>query len=860
MKARKKKSPFKLGQRPTARPSDPESVFADLRLQDESVKHLWSHQADILREYQRRHSTSTDVALELPTGMGKTLVGLLIGEYRRRAFDERVAYLCPTRQLANQVANQANSYGFPAVLLVGPQAAYPAPDHARYVAGNAIAITTYSGVFNTNPRLNDANVLILDDAHAGGDYVAALWSLTIGRELPLYRRVVELFADSIPSPLFMRLLTDDIDPRDKPDVFKLPTNRYLERRDALTDLLTVSLEGDAVYGWRMIRDHLQATHFYVAWSQILIRPLIPPTLRHNPFANARQRVYMSATLGAGGELERVMGVESLGRVPVPETWESQRTGRRFILFPSYSLDAPAVDDVIREAVDGRDRTLLICPSRPQAVELAERLRETTRAEIFDSGDIEHSLVPFSEHRHAALVLSARYDGIDLPDQSCRQLVLLGLPSALNLQERFLTDKLRAQAVLRDRIRTRVTQGIGRCTRNPSDYAAVLLCGSDILEFCLRRENRHGMPRELQAEVRFGLDNSDVTSSDDVNELLSAFYAQDDRWAGADSEIRTLRAECSQMPDAAADQLMGIVPQEVRYSYALWDAELERTLQLAREVADQLGGDELRNYRAWWLYLGAAAAALLAERDGGRYGPVESELLERARTAASVSWIRSLGARGRNGAANKDRLFLEASENVVGKLRDFGLVGGRFEKQVTSLQRHLHDRTPEAFHQGMALLGEILGFRTSRPAAMGDPDVVWRLEPHVALIWEAKSQVSDEGPISLATARQCVGHANGAGQLLRLHDGEGVFVILACHRAEIAREAVPQVGDTRAVTIAAIQTLAEDAVNMIRRARARLAESSDAITSVQEDMRGSGLIPELVIRRLTAKRAGDLPAV
>jgi hypothetical protein len=39
----------------------------------------------------------------LPTGSGKTLVGLLIGEWLRRKNKERVVFLCPTRQLVNQV-------------------------------------------------------------------------------------------------------------------------------------------------------------------------------------------------------------------------------------------------------------------------------------------------------------------------------------------------------------------------------------------------------------------------------------------------------------------------------------------------------------------------------------------------------------------------------------------------------------------------------------------------------------------------------------------------------------------------------------------------------------------------------------
>lgn len=61
----------------------PEALFRELRPRDGAVRHLWAHQADLLRSY--RELDGSDVALELPTGAGKTLVGLLLAEYRRRA-------------------------------------------------------------------------------------------------------------------------------------------------------------------------------------------------------------------------------------------------------------------------------------------------------------------------------------------------------------------------------------------------------------------------------------------------------------------------------------------------------------------------------------------------------------------------------------------------------------------------------------------------------------------------------------------------------------------------------------------------------------------------------------------------------
>ena len=75
----------------TPGPTDPEAVFRNLRGRAPEIKHLWSQQADLLRAYHQEHLTARDVAIELPTGAGKTLVGLLIAEWRRHAEGEGFA-------------------------------------------------------------------------------------------------------------------------------------------------------------------------------------------------------------------------------------------------------------------------------------------------------------------------------------------------------------------------------------------------------------------------------------------------------------------------------------------------------------------------------------------------------------------------------------------------------------------------------------------------------------------------------------------------------------------------------------------------------------------------------------------------
>ena len=48
------------------------------------------------------------------------------------------------------------------------------------------------------------------------------------------------------------------------------------------------------------------------------------------------RIYwynMSATLGAGGDLERITGRSAIHRIPAPTGWDRQGIGRRFFIIP-----------------------------------------------------------------------------------------------------------------------------------------------------------------------------------------------------------------------------------------------------------------------------------------------------------------------------------------------------------------------------------------------------------------------------------------------------------------------------------------------------------------------------------------------
>ncbi len=814
-------------------PDSPEKLLLDLPRR--KIPGVLLHQGEIMKDYAVNALESSDVALQLPTGSGKTLVGLMIAEWRRRKFGERVVYLCPTRQLVNQVVEQAGEqYGLSVNGFTGKVTEYNPSAKAQYTNADKVAITTYNALFNTHPFFENPQIIIVDDAHAAENYIASLWSLRIERtkreHQALHTALANLIKPYIGSTYYTRMMggehqsITDISWADK-----LSTPTFFEIKDEFYALVDIHVAGtDLRHPWSMIKDCLIGCHVYLSSQDILIRPLIPPTWTHQPFTNAKQRIYMSATLGAGGDLERLTGRKKITRLSVPNGWDRQGIGRRFFVFPSMSLKDAEIVELRRQMMELAGRSIVLVPNARQGNDIVNDVKSSLEFNTFDADDIEHSKKPFVESSQAVAVIANRYDGIDFPGDDCRLLFIDGLPRATNTQERFLMSRMGANILFNERIQTRVLQAIGRCTRSLQDYSAVVVTGEHLPDYLVDRDRRSHFHPELQAELAFGIEQSQDTQISDLVENFEIFLRNDTEWENANSQILSKRAQVNQKPFPAMNELSAVVEHEIDFQRRMWQGDFVKAVEAAEKVLAGLTAPELRGYRALWFYLAGSAAWCGAKNGDHSLFKKSSALFTSAKEAApTIPWLVSLSKYQNNTQISEqpnNKALLEQIERLEAVLTDLGTTHTRnYDRREKEILEGLKNN--DRFEHAHVLLGIMLGFDSNNDETEASPDPWW-IAGDFCFVFEDHAGADASSALDATKARQAASHPNWIEQWVSVSGEIEIIPILVSPVKRAKDGAVAHLKSFSMWPLDEFTTWATNALAVIRELRTKFSVSGD----------------------------------
>ncbi len=131
-----------------------------------------------------------------------------------------------------------------------------------------------------------------------------------------------------------------------------------------------------------------------------------------------------------------------------------------------------------------------------------------------------------------VVLGNKYDGVDLPHDACRLLVLDGVPSPLDPGEQREAGALAGSDAFRIRKVQRLEQGMGRGIRDAEDHCAVILLGSAVaLSLADPADLKHFSPA-TRAQIHLSQSLAAQIKSEGlgpVRDALTMFLKRDPVW-------------------------------------------------------------------------------------------------------------------------------------------------------------------------------------------------------------------------------------------------------------------------------------------------------------------------------------------
>ena len=718
--------------------NDPLSFLVSF--ESSKFKKLRPAQQELLENYASDYSLKSDVAIELPTGGGKTLVALLIGEDWRQK-GKKVAILSGNKTLARQMLLEAQQLGIPCVLFEGKGELIPVADKRAYGRAEKIAIMNYWVYINQKPSIDPADILIIDDAHLAENCLQNLYSVEIKRheDNELFLQIAqELRINFSGYSIIDDALDDNTNPTTPPEVISfLDQNAFSNRLLEIVEASELYKTSDFSYRWNRLRHKLNDTTWYMGHDILWIKPDIFPFSANSYYSSATQRIYMSATIGQPSDLSRRLGVNHIEVIPLKD--HEQGNGRRFIILnkdESKNMSA-RMQLALAAALKTSPKCVWMCASNSDAEKLEELLTKWLEERSFShpiwvltsQGD---EIENFKSSPSGHLIVAGRFDGMDFEGDECRLVVFLTLPRAINLQEEFATAYLRDATFLKQRLNHRIIQGLGRCNRAKDDYAIYILADRRFVTHFGKQGERKGIPPKINAEIDFAEDNLEV-DDDTLCQKIDKFLSGD--FSDYDNELANL----SVAPIALEAPVFTseIVNKEVVGWTSLFESQAYN-ISANKFYGSWVfcEGNNILEYGAYVGYL--RAKALYLEGQQGSAASKE-QALEQLRAAIArgnnAAWFNRLKS-SINRMESKQESDPTPTFNAAYKyemIRSFDMLleqvgsrGSRFDKYCNRVSEQLNSGKHDEFTEGLKTLGVLLGFSSYRPKHNGATDCIWRL--------------------------------------------------------------------------------------------------------------------------------------
>jgi len=538
-------------------PIEPRDIFMALPGKDKNFGYPRDVQTEVWKQWFMKRNEK-NVIIKMNTGSGKTIVGLTILQSCLNEEKGPAVYIVPDNYLVQQVCSEAKKLGIRVACdsfdkydnkIENGEDDYHFKTNKAILVANIHKLVNGKSIFGMHQNGNiQIGSIIMDDVHACLDTIEQQHTISIKSTHELYKSIINIF--SVHREVSEnQTFCDIIEHQDIRYNYLVPFWLWQGHCKEIYDLLTIkkfSKEPFVLFNLPLLKNNWKTCNCVISARGIELTMKGIPINKILSFEQAQRRIFMSATLADDSVFVSTIGLKytDIDNIITPE--KANDLGERLILIPKY-LNPNITDEHIKlklMKLSKEYNVVVIVPS-------FERLsfwKNVQPQQILSSRDknIESGILLLKNGKYVGLtILVNKYDGIDLPDNACRILVIDGLPAMRSEYDIVIqginpSDK----RICREQIQ-KIEQGIGRGVRSNSDYCVIVFMGSKLADLMINQGGNNffskatfeqlNLSRQLWEQL---MESNKKPEVKEVFSLVKYILQRDSGWINASKSVLT----------------------------------------------------------------------------------------------------------------------------------------------------------------------------------------------------------------------------------------------------------------------------------------------------------------------------------
>jgi len=568
--------------------------------------------------------------------------------------------------------------------------------------------------------------ILIDDVHACLNTTEKQFTIEIERNDPKYDLIFSLFEEELYKQSNIKALEmkDGISEVD----MLVPYWAWIDKNDDVLKILHNDRENAKIlFSWPLLKDSLKFCNCVISTRKIEISPKSIPIRKITSFVDAKRRIFMSATLAEDSPLISHFDVnpKNIKTIITPHTAED--IGDRLILVPQ-EINPEITDDELKvkfKELSATYNTVVIVPSKHRA-----QYWEDVADKIFDSETIAEGVHALKAKHVGLVVFVNRYDGIDLPEEACRILVIDGFPDVRRSYDKLEHSILHGSRRLLNQCIQKIEQGMGRGVRSNTDYCVIFMMGRTLTniiyadkaleKFSIATRKQIELSEEIAKQVR-------NRSIDDIISVANYCLTRNPDWVNASkSALYNIKYEKRGTIDPI---ILGI-----RDSFNLCQIG---NYKEAANILNNLAHQQSDDYVKGWLLQQTAEYYHFIDK-------VESQNILKSALKYNVQIIKPIEGIQYD---KKLKRYKAQGEQFIINMDERKLDENKFILKIKDLLDKLIFKpdTANIFEEALKEIGFYIGFTGRRPEnEVGKgPDVLWRVGELEFLVIECKNGVTTD---------------------------------------------------------------------------------------------------------------------